>query len=243
MTYEEQATIWNESHGKLNLNDGYDCNLCHNRGYIYIGTETQVVAVDCECLIHRNTLKVMRESGLEEQFDEYTFDKFKTNKPFEELMKERALNYLTSDKWFVVVGKSGIGKTHICTAILKDFIERNKTVKYVSYIELVRLNKDYMSGYEEVHEKAQREFNLIKEADILYIDDYLKVTSVPLEFIFEIVNHRYINKKPILLSSEKTYEEQMKWDSAVTSRIYQRTASGEYWLEIKNGDNHRLDRS
>ena len=80
-----------------------------------------------------------------------------------------------------------------------------------------------------------------KSCKVLLIDDLFKgsITSSDLNVIFEIVNHRYFNNLPIIISSEKRREELLKIDEAIGSRILE--MCGDYNVELKGSRlNYRI---
>ena len=46
-----------------------------------------------------------------------------------------------------------------------------------------------------------------------------KVTEADINIMFEIINHRYLNGKPLIISSELFQEDLLKFDEAIGSRI------------------------
>ena len=50
--------------------------------------------------------------------------------------------------------------------------------------------------------------------------------------MFEIINYRYLNFLPIIVSSEFTIEKMLEFDEGIGSRIYE--MSKDYVVEIKN---------
>ena len=46
-----------------------------------------------------------------------------------------------------------------------------------------------------------------------------KVTESDVNIMFEIINHRYLNNKSIIISSELFQEDLLKFDEAIGSRI------------------------
>ena len=90
---------------------------------------------------------------------------------------------------------------------------------------------------------SQHEYSKYKNIEILLIDDLFKggITEADIRIAFEIINHRYINKLPMMVSSELTIKEILSKDEAVGSRIYE-MAKG-FICEVKgNGteNNYRL---
>ena len=86
-----------------------------------------------------------------------------------------------------------------------------------------------------------------KSADVLYIDDFLKVkngetpTAADMNLAFEIINHRIIDKEKVtIISSEKTLDELMSYDEATMSRIYQKAGRYKISIEKDRAKNYRL---
>ncbi len=80
-----------------------------------------------------------------------------------------------------------------------------------------------------------------KSCKVLLIDDLFKgsITSSDLNVIFEIVNHRYFNNLPMIISSEKRRDELIKIDEAIGSRILE--MCGDYSVELKGSKlNYRI---
>jgi len=87
----------------------------------------------------------------------------------------------------------------------------------------------------------------LKKVDVLYIDDFLKTergkfpTTGDVNIAFELINHRYINKKITIFSSERDVDEIIDIDEATGSRIYERTKNGVYLSVSKDkSKNYRL---
>ena len=90
----------------------------------------------------------------------------------------------------------------------------------------------------------------LQKVDALFIDDLFKptrdkrgetqaATGADLRVAFDILNYRYINDLPTIISSEWHIRELDEMDEAVASRIYEK--SYEYRVNIKRdiNRNHR----
>jgi DNA replication protein DnaC len=95
----------------------------------------------------------------------------------------------------------------------------------------------------------EAKLNRMKQADVLFIDDLFKpvngkprATDWQLEQMYSVLNYRYLNHKPILLSSELTIEGLVRVDEALGTRIYEMCS--DYLVIIKGAAyelNHRLE--
>ena len=101
---------------------------------------------------------------------------------------------------------------------------------------IMRLKQNVMN--EEGYEKIMSRY---KNCRVLLIDDLFKgsVTASDINIVFEIVNHRYFNNLPMIISTEKKIDELLKIDEAIGSRILE--MCGDYNIEL-NGKklNYRI---
>ncbi len=233
---------WNKTEGHLNDVDGYNCNICKNKGTIAKlieydnGTYSHCFA-DCKCVETRNSIMRMKRSGLKDIIKDYTFDKFIATEPWQKTIKEAAMNYSESPNgWFALCGQSGAGKTHICTAICRKFLLSGKRVVYMLWRdEIVRI-KEAAKGSDE-NDDLRKLMDKYKTAEILYIDDLFKTgrsqdntmpkpTPADINYAFEIINYRYNNPSLLtIISSELTEDELLDIDEAIGGRIYERATT------------------
>lgn len=158
-------------------------------------------------------------------------------------MKNAATNYYlrfkeiekTKHNSIMFCGQPGSGKTHLCIALANNFIKKDgKRVIYMPYRDVITklkqniLDKEY---YKNIVGKYQL-------AEILLIDDLFKgkVNETDINIMFEIINYRYINKLPIIVSTEYLVEEMLSFDEAIGSRIYE--MSKKFIIEIKGQENN-----
>lgn len=244
--YQQQKIDWyNQSVGTLNETDGYNCELCRNKGFIArLDENGYEVHRACKCQKTRATLNRARRSGLGNIITEFTFDKYEVTDDWQERVKNTAKAFCADDeaKWFYIGGQVGAGKTHICTAIAAHYIKAGLEVKYMLWSEEAKKLKSLVNDI-----SYQSEIEIYKNIDVLYIDDFLKVkngetpTPADINLAFEIINHRLLdNDKITIISSEKMLDELMEYDEATMSRIYQKT--GIYKLNIgkDRNKNYRL---
>ena len=216
---KSKAQSYNDSDGKLT---DFNCDKCKNKGDIAVIKNNDVVFVYCDCWEKRKTLRRLKNSGLLQQIEDCTFDNFKTDYDYQKTMKNKALEFLKdNDKWFIACGQVGCGKTHICTAIVGELINKGYSARYMLWRdEIVKLkavvNDD--SEYSKL-------INQYKTCKVLYIDDLFKgkITEADINIAFEIINFRYTDKSLItILSGEKLIDELMEVDQAIASRINQK---------------------
>ena len=232
-TFEEmKCKSYNNSPGELT---DYDCKECKNRGNFMEYKNGYEFMRGCRCMEIRRNIRRMKKSGLTNVMKRYTFDNFEANENWQKSILESAKKYVNSNdgQWFYIGGQVGSGKTHICTAILLEFLNKGMMAKYMLWRdEIVRIkaNVNDDEGY-------TRTVNPLKTAQVLYIDDFFKTekgktpTTAEINIAFEILNYRYNNKGLItIISAEYAMDKLIDIDEAVGSRIYQRTK--EYCINI-----------
>lgn len=244
---------WNKTPGNRNEEDGYNCPICKNKGTIAKLWETDGkyshCFADCKCVEIRKSIMRMKRSGLKDIIKDYTFDKFEDTEPWQKAIKSAAIEYANDPKgWFFLGGQSGAGKTHLCTAICREFLLAGKRVKYMLWRDDVVKIKGAVTDSEEY----SKIINQYKTVDVLYIDDLFKTgktdtgfqkpTGADINVAFEIINYRYNNPSLLtIISSELSEDELIDIDEAIGGRIYERAKA---FTIGKNRDrNYRIKRA
>ena len=199
----------------------------------------EISVSECECAVKRRNALRIKRSGLADVMNRYTFEAYKTPDKQTAAIKAAALRYVAESRgeWFVIVGRPGSGKTHICTAIVGKLIEGGKNCKYMLWRDEVRELKALVNDNPAYRERM----NLLKNVDVLYIDDFFKgraVSDGDLNVAFELLNARYNARKRTIISGERTIGAIMDIDEAIGSRIYERSKNG-YCFET-SPENRRL---
>lgn len=245
---------WNKTPGNRHEEDGYDCKICKNKGTIAKLVETggrySHCFADCQCVDIRNSIMRMKRSGLKDIIKDYTFDKFEDAEPWQKAIKTAAMEYARNPNgWFFLGGQSGAGKTHLCTAICREFLLSGKRVRYMLWRDDIVKIKGAVTDSEEYSKMIDQ----FKTVDVLYIDDlfktgkdkdnsYQKPTGADINVAFEIINYRYNNHSLLtIISSELSEDELIDIDEAIGGRIYERAKA---FTIGKNRDrNYRIRRA
>jgi DNA replication protein DnaC len=236
-----KAEVLNQKSGDLT---GYDCPLCLNRGYKYKAKNSYIIAVPCPCMEIRHSIRLAQKSGLSDLLERHTFDAFQTPDTWQAIAKKLAQEYAeTPDGWFAASGASGSGKTHLCTAICRRLMSEGRAVHYALWRETAQSIKAVaLDG--EARSKLLRP---MKEAEVLYFDDFLKTargtapTKADVELAFDIIGARYNAKALTLISTELSVDKLLSLDEALGSRIYEMCHNGAQYLSfVGEGKNWRL---
>ena len=206
----------------LDTQENYKCNKCNDRTFILIDNE----AVPCECRALREAESILKHSGISKEFSKKTFDNFDYSRnafavniytlakcyanSFKDIEKERCNSIM-------FMGQVGAGKSHLSLAIANELMEDGVGVVYMSYREVItRLKQNIM---DEVY--YHRVMGKYKNARVLLIDDLFKgkVTESDINIMFELLNFRYFNKLPVIVSCEMDVDRILSVDEAIGSRL------------------------
>lgn len=240
-----RADTVNASQGELT---GFDCKKCKNRGFFaYFHEDGTLFTRACSCMQTRRCIREMERSGLQKSIRELTFEAFQTKTPWQEKLKKGAQDYAqTGTGWFLAGGQAGCGKTHLCTAICRQRLLDGHEVLYMSWREQVSTLKSLAMDPDRRTERLER----FKRAQILYIDDLYKCglradggdlpSSAEINLAFEIINYRYQNRLPTIISTERSPQELVRIDEATGSRIIELAGDHVYSIAKDPGKNYRM---
>lgn len=172
----------------------------------------------------------------------YTFKEFKAMEEWQKNILKQAIDYVKhfEDNWFYIGGQIGAGKTHICTAILRNIGELNNiSYTYIKCDE--ELEKLKQLTYDNPEEYGNVMYRL-KNTRLLFIDDFFRKlpTEVDKAKMFDIINFRYLNNKPCIFSSEKSLPEILNIDEAIGSRIFEMAKKFNVEIGKDMSKNYRL---
>jgi len=187
----------------------------------------------CECAKMRQLNRLIKSSEITEEFQKMSFKNFIVDGMHPKVveMKSKANQYYAAfdqikgyrQNSIMLIGQPGCGKTHLLTAI-SNYLIHTKQVPVLYFPYKDGMNNLAANNFERKNEIMDR----MKEVDVLFIDDLFKpiggkvdVKPWQAESIFEVVNYRYLNNKPLLVSSELSLDDMLYIDEALTSRLFE----------------------
>jgi len=102
--------------------------------------------------------------------------------------------------WLLITGRYGCGKTHLAAAIANQAIETGIATLFLTVPDLLDWLRYAYSGVEMSFEER---FEEIRGIPLLILDDFgtQNATAWAQEKIFQIINHRYVNQLPTVITS------------------------------------------
>ena len=210
----------------------YDCQLCADTG-----------AIDnkmCSCMRRKLVEAGIASSGMadlirSQSFENFSLDYYKQNAQVYSTMGtiyNMLVNYANSFSIeasgnIAMFGGTGLGKTHLSSAVAGKVIEKGHDVYYASALTLFADFEMRRFGNSS-SVSADGNINRYFDSDLLIIDDLgAEMTNqFTTSCLYDIINSRLNSKKPTIISTNLTQDEFRKkyWDR-ITSRVL-----GEYMV-------------
>lgn len=197
----------------------------------------------------RKVEKIIKNSKMSKRNLNYKFDNFETNnsnkKVFNNLKNysEKLVNGIEK-KGLILVGNNGVGKTHLACSIAKKLIENGIPVIYGTLINLLA---ELRNSYDTDNDISEMEIiKLYENVALLIIDDLgkEKPSEWGLEKLFTIINSRYENNLPVIITTNYNQNSlverlslngEIETAKSIISRLYEMC----YLVKIEDID-HRI---
>jgi DNA replication protein DnaC len=112
----------------------------------------------------------------------------------------------------LLFGASGVGKTHLASALSRSMLERGHRVKFFPATALVQL-------LQQAKLQLQLQPVLVKldRYDLIVLDDlgYVKKSEAETSVLFELISHRY-ERRSLLITANQPFSQ---WDSIFTDSM------------------------
>ncbi len=242
---EKEEILSENSYPKDYLKIHYHCEICKDTGFV--NTKT------CSCRKKLIVEKKYSQSNISRLVQRENFRTFNANlysknlykdypiSPYENIKrivndaKIYANNFPKSYRNLYIFGDVGRGKTFLINSIAKEILDKNYSVLYLTATKLFSFMNDYLYAFSERKEELKEKYDLIFDSDLLIIDDLGSENdrNSNESNLFEIVNDRIINKKPMIFSSNYSEDELMEFYG---DRIFSRIIGSSHVMEIFGED-------
>lgn len=117
--------------------------------------------------------------------------------------------------WLLLLGGYGCGKTHLAAAVANFAVEMGVPTLFLTVPDLLDMLR---FSYDSEDTTFEERFDEIRNASLLVLDDFgtQNATGWAQEKLFQIVNYRYINKLPLVVTTNLALDE---IDARLRSRL------------------------
>jgi DNA replication protein DnaC len=188
-----------------------NCTLCRGTGWKLVprsdGTRGNV-AVACDCGMEERAARAIERARIPKRYENCDFESYETNladgKTYTTQHTESLKRAKVTTQTFIgeypgadlsgllLMGNSGVGKTHLAVAALKELLRRGHTGYFCEYGALLREIQNTYRSESEVSEI--RILDPILSVEVLVIDDLgcIKPSDWVRDTIAYILNSRYV---------------------------------------------------
>jgi len=143
-----------------------------------------------------------------------------------EMAFNQAYHYARSlNGWLLLQGGFGCGKTHLASAIANYAVEMGVPTLFLTVPDLLDMLR---FSFDSADTTFENRFNEIRNASLLVLDDFgtQNATGWAQEKLFQIINYRYINKLPLVITTNLSLDE-------IEARIRSRLADPELVTAVR----------
>ena len=224
----------------------YDCRKCEDTG-IANGER-------CACMTRELVRETWRNSGIGRLIERQRFDNFDLSYYSTALLPDKrysprdvmtalyrdvvdwAEHFTTSSPSLLFIGGTGLGKTHLSSALAGKVMEKGFDVVYESAPAVAALfEKDRFGNEEGTGERIRR----LMDAELLILDDLgtEPASATSNSAFYQLINHRAsLMGLPTVISTNLTHRElEKQYDTAIVSRLL-----GEFEVKVFAGADVRM---
>lgn len=192
-----------------------NCQLCRGTGWKMIPRPdgSGNVAVPCDCGMEQRASRILERARIPKRYEHCDFESYSTDviaAPQEtqslkqaKLMAEAFVRDYpaATEKGLLFMGPSGVGKTHLAVAALKELIRRGHQGLFCDYRELL---KEIQASYNPASESTEMAIlEPVRAAEVLVLDDL--GASKPSDWVRDVVsivlNSRYNEKRTTIITT------------------------------------------
>ena len=196
-----------------------NCTLCRGTGWKLVprADGRGSVAAACDCGMEDRAARTLERARIPKRYEHCDFESYVTDladgktwtaQHAQSLKQAKLLTQAfvrdypgSGEKGLLLMGPSGVGKTHLAVASLKEFMRRGHAGVFCDYRELL---KEIQASYNPASESTEmRILEPIRNTEILVMDDVgaSKPSAWVLDIIGLVLNARYNERRMTILTT------------------------------------------
>ncbi len=206
---------------KADITPQYSCPKCKDIGYDSSGNRCECFKQMCKVVAYEEFNK--KSTLKNASFETFDFKRYLDSSNTVMLQnledcKKFAYEFKPGANGIIMIGPTGLGKTHLSTAIGRVVIEKGYSVVSDSAFRLVNQIES-----ERFSDERDKTIALLSEADLLIIDDLgaENLTNYTLAALTNIIDTRIANEKSTIISTNRDVMELEKtYSQRIVSRMF-----------------------
>lgn len=160
----------------------------------------------CECFLQGQTRRLLELSGIPARHENSDFSNYRTDNN-----NSLAAAKIATQKWaeqypldrtgFLIIGPSGVGKTHLSVATIKELMKKGVQCLFCDYRELL---KEIQNSYNPSVQTTELEIlRPVFEAEVLVLDDLgaVKPSGWVWDTVSIVLNTRYNDNRTTIITT------------------------------------------
>jgi DNA replication protein DnaC len=207
-----------------------NCPACEGTGWSMVDVSGVRRAKRCDCNLEGRPTDLLRHAHIPPRYEHCTFENYFVRR---DLATGQLDSYLeTAKRWaqqfvdeypvdfgLIFTGPTGVGKTHLAVAVIRDLMVR-KSAQCI-FSDFGKLLQEIRESYDPVSETSElRLLQPVVEAEVLLLDEV--VSSKPSIWVRErfayIINERYNHKKVTLITTTLLFGDQVGYSGSKSEK-------------------------
>jgi len=182
------------------------CLLCGGTGWKDADASHGRRVTRCDCFLRTRANELLECAGIPERFKHCGFPEYETGSSSslaaaKVIAEKWAAEYPLNQTGLLLVGPSGLGKTHLAVAAIKALANKGVRSLFCDYRELL---KQIQNSYNPSSQTTELELlRPVFETEVVVLDDL--GAQKPSEWVWDtvsfILNSRYNGKKPTIITT------------------------------------------
>lgn len=205
---------------------GSDCAHCGNKRFVIDAHGNLKPCEHCGVAQEWKVKSVRAFSSRGGRANVQTFLNFKTEfdgeeNPILRLCRDKAEAFANDprEKWLVIWGERGSGKSHLCAAVDNHLMQAGVPSLFISMPDLLASLREAIELQSNTEQESfTGRMNVFKTATVLILDDLGAETSSPWSdsVLFEILDYRYRNRLATMIATNVSPDD---FDYRIASRM------------------------